>query len=235
MAGQFSQDPGSAANGGDLGWTERGQFVPEFEGAAFKLRPGEMSEPIESSFGYHLIQLIERRGDKIHTRHILLKPEVGFSELKQAEKRIDSIRNVILNDTLTFKEAVEKYSDDEETKNIGGTIYNQANGTTSFEMSELDPTVFFITDGLQEGDISEAIEFEMRDGTKAYRIIYVKSRTKPHLANLNDDYYKLQKIVEAQKQNETLVTWIQKNAPNTYIKIHDDYYSCEAVEKWVKK
>ena len=232
LAELHSIDPGSAANGGDLGWVERGQFVAEFEGAAFRLKAGELSEPIESSFGLHLIQLLERRGDKIHTRHILIKPEITEDDLDDTANKLDSIRNLILIDTLNFKEAVEKFSDDDETKGTGGLIFNPNTNSTLFEMDQIDPSLYFAIDTLDENETSKPIQFQMRDGSQAFRILHVYTRTEPHLANLKDDYNKLQSVVEMQKQQQTMLDWLNRRIPTTYIKLQDKYQTCEMLEKW---
>jgi len=235
LAASFSIDPGSAAQGGDLGWAGRGTFVPAFEGAAYRLKPGEISEPVETQFGFHLIQLLERRGDKIHARHILVKPKVSFTELQAAEQTLDSIRNVIIQDTVSFKQAVLKYTEDEETKNTGGAIINPQTGTTLFEADQLDPAVYFISSELEVDEISKPIEFEMKDGSTAYRLLYLVSRTTPHVANLKDDYNKLQQVVEQIKQQEAMMRWLNKHIPRTYIAIDESYAPCETTDKWLKE
>lgn len=226
LAKAFSQDPGSAAKGGDLGWVGRGQFVPAFESAAFKLKPGNFSEPIETEYGYHLIQLLERRGEQIHTRHILLKPTVSDSELVNAQTRADSIRRLVLSDSLTFKKAIEKLSEDETSKKRGGLVMNQQRGSTVFSMKELDPTTYFIIDTLQQGQISIPVEYTEPDGSRTYHILHVIARTKPHIANLKDDYAKIQNIVEQRKRQETLLRWLDMRLPKTYVSLSDRYKSC---------
>lgn len=235
LATKYSQDPGSAVNGGDLGFVSRGQFVPEFEGAAFKLKPNEMSGIVESPFGFHLIQLIERRGDKIHARHILLKADIGSAEMDIAKSRADSIRKIFLADTLNFQELVEKYSEDEEGKKRGGNIYNPKDNTTSFEISELEPSTYFSVDNVPVGELSKPVETTQKDGSKVYRLLYVFDRTKPHKANLTDDYTRFAGVVENQKQQESLVKWANKYIPETYIKIDDNYKGCEQLDKWLPK
>ncbi|HNI45897.1 MAG TPA: peptidylprolyl isomerase, partial [Chitinophagales bacterium] len=235
LAGKYSQDPGSAANGGDLGWVGRGQFVPEFEGAAFKLKPNELSDIIESPFGFHLIQLLERRGDKIHTRHILIKPEVAYSDLEAAKGRLDSLRQVFLKDTLTFQEMVAKFSEDEDSKKRGGNIYNPKDNTTMFEISELDPTTYFAVEGLKPGELSKPVEVAAADGAKRYRLLFVYEKTKPHRANLADDYTRISKAVENQKQQDALIHWVERFAPQTYIAIKGQYGNCEQLNRWLKK
>ncbi|HRI28914.1 MAG TPA: peptidylprolyl isomerase [Chitinophagales bacterium] len=233
LASIYSEDPGSAAQGGDLGWTNRGDFVPEFEGAAFKLKVNEISIPVESKFGFHMIQLLERRGDKIHTRHILIKPKITDDDLKNALTRIDSIRTAILTDTaLNFRLAVEKFSDDEETKSTGGLLYTP-DGSSFWEMNELDPTIYFAIDTIKEGKISKSLPYEMRDGTKAYRIFYVQTRTLPHKANLKDDYNRIKAIIEERERERLMLKWMQRRIPKTYIHIDPRFRNCPTVAKWI--
>ncbi len=232
LAKKHSQDPGSAAQDGDLGWFSRGQMVPEFEGAVFKLNEGEMSNIVETQFGYHLILLEERRGEKVKARHILIKPETTSEEMTNAEKRLDSIRAEIVKDTISFREAVLKYTEDEMGKKTGGVLYNQYSGTGIFEMDQLDPQVFFAIEELVVGEISDPIRFRQQDGKEDFRIFYVSHRTKPHLANLKDDYAKMQKIVESRKQQEAMETWLERKGPKTYISIDEEYNACSMLNKW---
>ena len=235
LAAIYSEDPGSAANGGRLGWMERGQLVPEFEGAAYQLKAGELSNIVETQYGLHLIKLIERRGEKINVQHILIKPKVSDKELEQAKEKLDSIRQLMMADTLKFKDAVEKYSDDELTRTGGGYILNQQTGSSIFEIDQLDPTLYFIIDTLQEGQTSVPVEFEKEDGSKAYRLLHIYGRTKPHLANLEDDYDKIQAVVQNRKQQITMLNWLEKKAPKTFIEIDDEYQICPTIEKWLVK
>jgi peptidyl-prolyl cis-trans isomerase SurA len=234
LAKAFSQDPGSGANGGDLGWVGRGQFVPAFETVAYKLKPGELSEPVESEYGYHLIELLEKRGDKIHARHILLKPATSYTDMQAAKQRADSIRNLVLIDSLTFKKAIEKFNDDEESKKRGGLVMNIQKGTTVFSMKELDPTVYFVVDTLQQGETAAPIEYTEADGSKTYHIYHLISRTKPHIANLKDDYSKIQNIVESRKKQESLLKWLDTRLPKTYVFLSNRYQSC-GEGKWNKQ
>lgn len=233
LATKYSEDAGSAVNGGDLGFVGRGQFVPQFEGAAFKLKPNELSEIVESPFGFHLIQLLERRGDKIHTRHILLKPAIGYNEMQVARQRADSIRQIFTTDTLSFQELVEKYSEDEESKKRGGNVYNPKDNTTAFEISELDPTTYFAVDNLKVGEVSQPVEVANRDGSKNYRLLYVVEKTRPHKANLTDDYNRIATAVENQKQQESLLKWATRYIPETFVSINSDFQGCQQLSKWL--
>lgn len=235
LAKGLSQDPGSAPKGGDLGWTKRGAFVPEFEGAAYKLKPNELSDPVESQFGFHLIQLLERRGDEVHTRHILLVPDIAYSEAEHSKKRLDSIRTLIVRDTLIFRRAVEKFSEDDLSKKRGGLILNPQRNSTTFSIKELDPTLYFTIDTLEASEVSFPTEFLQADGRKAFRIVQVISRTKPHIANLKDDYTKIQEVVEARKKQDLLQKWFERRIGRTYVMLKDQYKgNCSNMERWEK-
>lgn len=232
MASIYSEDKGSGANGGDLGWTSRGQLVPPYEGAAFRLKPNEISDIVESEYGYHLIKLLERQGDRIHTQHILIKPKPSSTEEKIATAKLDSIRQLILIDTLSFEEAVAQFTEVEESKKSGGVIANSQTGTVSFEMNQLEPNLYFVIDTMKQGEISKSVDFELPDGTKAYRILYLNSRTKPHIANLKDDYARIQTVVENQKQQEATEKWFKRHVPATYVYINERYKSCANLQPW---
>ncbi len=234
MAKKFSEGP-SAPQGGDLGFISRGQMVTEFEAAAFRLRnPGDVSDIVKTKFGFHIVQLLERRGDKVHVRHLLLRPKISYTQLQKAQSQLDSIRTLIMeDDSLTFQEGVEKFSEDEATQKTGGLIVNEQTGSSIYDMNQLDPNMFFAIEELQEGGISEPVKYKTKEGDEAYRILYLYSRTKPHVANLKDDYSKVQKIVKSNKQNETLMNWLDSRIKRTYIHLIEDFKKCSMLEKWV--
>jgi peptidyl-prolyl cis-trans isomerase SurA len=227
LATLYSEDPGSARKGGELGFVERGSFVPEFEAIAFKLKEGQVSDIVETMFGFHVLELIERRGERINIRHILITPKISPEDLRDARFKLDSIRNLIVNsDTLTFAEAAARFSDDNESKYNGGLIVNPQNGTTRWEADKIDPALFFAADKLKIGEISQPVVVELPGGKKAYRILMVKSRTEPHRANLKDDYQMLQDAALSEKQHLATQKWIEKKLSSTYYRIADDYKSC---------
>jgi len=234
MAKQFSEGP-SGPQGGDLGFISRGQMVTEFEGAAFRLRePGDISGTVKTKFGFHIVQLIERRGEKIHVRHILLRPKISYTQLQAAQAQLDSIRTLIMeDDSLNFQKAVDKFTDDETTKKTGGLLVNEQTGSSTYDMNQLDPNIFFAIEDLKEGQISIPVKYQNKEGDEAYRIIYLYSRTKPHVANLTDDYNKVQKIVKSNKQNETLMNWLDRKIKRTYISLEGEYKECSMLEKWI--
>jgi peptidyl-prolyl cis-trans isomerase SurA len=221
----YSDDPGSAAKGGEIGFFGRGELYPEYEAAAFKLKEGEISEVIETKAGFHIIQLIERKGDYINTRHILLQAKPSPIDLENARIKLDSILVQIRKGEITFEAAAEKYSDD-PGKSGGGYIVNPYDGTTWFEMDQLEPQVSFIINKLEVGQISSPVPTKTEDGKDAYRLVMLQARTEPHRANLTDDYSYLQDIALQKKKQDKVIEWVNKNVGNTYIMVIDDYKNC---------
>ncbi len=228
----YSEDPVSAKQGGELGMFQRGDMRPQFEAAAFKLKPGEVSEIVETEDGYHLIQLIERRGDFINVRHILVQPKVSPIELNNAKLFLDSIATIIQANEITFDKAVILYSDD-PNKNNGGMLINPASGNTKFEIGEVDPKIFFVIDKLKEGEISTPVKWEER-GTRHFRIYYLKSRSTPHYANLEEDYARIQQWTLDKKKLAVIEKWIDNKAEETYIEVMSPYKECTFERQWVK-
>jgi len=235
LAAVYSEEPGASQSGGALGFKKRGELVPQFEAVAYKMGKDEISDVVETQFGYHLIQLLERRGEQINTRHILIRPDFSEKSIQEASVKLDSIRNSILDSTFSFAEAVEKFSQDEASKLNGGMLVNQQTGNSVFEMDALDPEIFFAIDTLKKGDISKPIPAKDRTGMPELRLYYIKSRTKAHLANLTDDYTKIQNVAKAEKQQKKLFEWINENTAKTYIKIDEKYQECTSLDKWTRR
>jgi parvulin-like peptidyl-prolyl isomerase len=229
LARELSDDPGSARAGGDLGFASRGTMVPEFEAAAMRLKPGEISRPVETDFGYHLIQLIERRGNEFHARHILKRP--GFTEVDfgEAEDFLDSLRTRILEDSLVFEKVAKEHSDDDETSGNGGFLID-ASGSSQVSVEDLDPVVFFTVDTMKVGDISHPIRYRMRDGKEAVRILYYKDKIRPHQANLKEDYQKIQLAALNEKKQIALNEWFDDAKKEVFIQIDDEYKKCAILE-----
>lgn len=225
LAKEYSNDPGSAARGGELGFVSRGDFVPQYEAVALKLQPGELSQPVESDFGFHLIQLIERRGNRYNSRHILLKPNSSELDIKHAEKFLDSLRTQILADSISFEKAAKEYSDDKETAASGGFLLAQ-DGSNRVPTEELDPVIFFTLDTMEVGTITEPIAYRMDNGEPAVRILYYKSRTKPHRANLKEDYQKIYHAALNEKKRRALNQWFKDARKQVYIEVDPDYNHC---------
>ncbi len=230
----YSEDPGSSKKGGELGLFKRGDMVKEFEAVAFKLKPGEVSEVVETENGFHIIQMIERRGDYINVRHILLQPKVSPMSLNRCKVKLDSISGQIDKKKLTFTDAVQRFSDD-LSKNNGGLMINPATGESKFESGQLDPKVFFVIDKLKEGDISAPVLTKTDKGKEEYRIYFLKERTTPHKANLEKDYSKIQEWATEKKKMAVIDNWINEKTSKTSIKIMGDYRNCTFQRTWIKK
>lgn len=237
LAALYSKDPGSASKGGLYEHIQRGQFVPEWDAWAFKLKPNEISDVFETMYGYFIIQLIQRRGEEVDARSLLIYPEVEPSDLLSAKLSLDTVYTRLSADTISFAEAAARYSEDDDTRHNGGLIVNPFTGSSSFSMDQIgqvDQNVAFAIDKLQVGEYTKPMPFNMHDGKQAYRILYLKKRTEPHRANLADDYQKIQDAALSKKQQETINLWIRKKLVDNYVHIADDYKNCTFSNKWVK-
>ena len=236
LAKKYSGDPGSKRLGGDLGWQSRGTFVPEFEAVAYSLSKDEISEPVESPFGFHIIQLLDRRGNSVHTRHILFKPNLTYDDMQKAKQKLVEIKSEIEMDSITFEKAIKKYSSkDEESYNNNGRLTNQVNGTTFFETGDLPPDIYFEIEGIEIGEITEPIEYLNVQGETQFRIIKLLSRTRPHKANLKEDYAKIQFYAKENKKNEYFARWVQSKAVNTFVQLDGRFKECPNLVDWGKE
>lgn len=228
----YSEDEASATKGGDLGMQNKDDFVPRFAAAALKLRPDSISPIVETEFGYHLIKMVERRGDNIHVKHILIKPKLTANARMNTINFLDSLKNVIQNkeDTLTFKEAAYKYSQDEGTKNNGGLIVDGETGASKVEVDKLDASLFFVIDTLDIGEISPPFSFVTANGRDAYRMIYLMNKVKPHTANLDQDYPKIKRLALTEKKIKKLDDWQEDYAKKTYIRVVPDFSDCSQLQ-----
>ncbi len=231
LAVMYSDDEVSAAKGGEIGFTNRGELYPEFEAVAYGLKEGEVSPVMKTKAGYHIIKLIERRGESINVRHILIKPKIAVEDLLKAKQYLDSVYTLIKNDSITFDKACVKFSDDVSAKS-GGLLINTETGTTKFEPDQLDPTVFFSVDKMKVGDLSLPVPMKNDDGLQAYRILYLKSRTEPHKANLKEDYDLIQAAAKKDKEAKTTTTWVNKKIASCYIHVLDEYKNCKYTYNW---
>ena len=231
MAVLYSQDPGSAKKGGELGFYGRGQLYHEFEAVAYKLKEGEVSNVVETEAGYHIIQLIERKGDYVNVRHILLVPKVSPSDLLKARTLLDSIAQLVRADSMTFERAVELYSDGED-KNSGGLLINQYTGSTSFEAEQLDPQVSFVIEKMEVDDVSNPVPMKTDEQKDAYRILKLLAKSQPHRANMKEDYPRIQEWALQDKQRKAIDKWINNKAKQTYVRIIEQYKTCKFNHDW---
>lgn len=231
----YSEDPGSSKNGGDLGFFARGAMVPEFDAVAFRLKEDSVSEVFETSFGFHFMEMLERRGEQINVRHILIRAKTSAEDLEMARTFLDSIYGLIMDKKITFALAAEKYSDDEESKMNGGVMYNPMTGATVFDSEQLgsiDQRLFLTTDNMKAGDISKPVKTQSPDGKESYNLFLLKSKSEPHVANMKDDYQKIQQAALGQKKNMMIQKWINDKAASTYIRINDDFKDCPFAHRW---
>ncbi len=234
----YSEDPGSASRGGELGFMGRGQLVPEYAAVAFNLSdPRRVSKIVETEFGYHIIQLIEKRGDRINTRHILLRPKVSDKDLTDAVLRLDSIRTDIIDKKFTFEDAVQYISQDKDTRNARGIMVNDNSGTTRFEMSQLPQEIAKTVSTMQPGEISRA--FIMTDpklNREVVAIVKLTNRIDAHKANIADDYQLLKAQYEDKKKSQILSDWLTKKIADTHVRIEDGWRNCDFRYKgWIKE
>lgn len=240
MAKKYSDDRGSATLGGNLGWQKRGTFVPEFEAAAYNLDENELSEIVESPFGYHLIRLEKRRGNSILTKHILITPDITEKDIAIGKLKMDSIVNLLRTDSITFEYAVSKFSDENiQSYNNGGRMINPSTGKTFFETQELEPDVFFAIDTIEVEDITEPVLFSDPRNGYFYRIMKLFSRTPPHRADISLDYSRVKEAALSQRREKYISQWVTKTLQHSYIELDKSYFQeymgCEALSKWFSK
>jgi peptidyl-prolyl cis-trans isomerase SurA len=236
LAQLYSDDKGSALKGGELGYFGRGMMVPEFEGAAFRLKPDSISRIIETKYGYHIIQAIQRKGDEVNARHILIMPKVYSSDIELSRQILDSIIQLIKMDSMSFEEAAQKFSDDEQTKNSGGFIGSGSLGTTKIPVDELSKELNINVQSMEVGKMTEPelIILPGPDQKRAWRIYYLKSESAPHRANLKDDYQKLQAMAFNKKQQDTREKWMERYRKQFYIQISENYANCPQLKPWIQ-
>jgi peptidyl-prolyl cis-trans isomerase SurA len=196
------------------------------------MQPGELSDIVQTKFGFHLIQMIARRGEQVNVRHILLKPQVSASSMQAAKSQLDSVMQLVAVDSLSFEEAAMQFSDD-DTKNNGGLILNPQTGTASFTAEELDPRIFFLVDKMEVGEVTSSTAFTTVDERKAYRVVQLNKKTDSHRANLKDDYDRIQTVALQELKAQATKEWISDKIAKTYIKIQANY-ACDWKNNWRK-
>ncbi len=230
----YSQDPGSRANGGKYVLKRNSPFVQEFKDVAFSLEEGQVSEPFKTEFGWHILYVEQVNGQERVIRHILLIPEIGFLDKRAAEKKIDSIRKRIVNKELTFEEAAKTFSDDKDTKKLGGRIVNPSTGESLLDLTLLDPTMHKTVQDMKQGDITDVIEETDKAGRVLYKIILLKKRIEAHPMDYHKDYPKIREMALEEKKNKVLTKWVNDKVKNNYIKIGKSYQKCQFKSHWKK-
>lgn len=229
----YSED-GSSSQGGEIGFFNKSDLDPEYAKIAFSLKEGQVSKIVESAFGYHIIQLIERRDERVNTRHILLKPTVSSEARNKASERLDSIAKLIKGDSISFLDAARYYSEDKDTRLSGGLVINPNTNSTWFEYSELDTKDYIVLRDMSVGDISEPFESADKNGKIIYKLITLKTRTEPHRANLQQDYHLFKTLALREKNMKVIQKWINEKQQETYIKVDDAMQPCEFLKNgWI--
>lgn len=231
----FSEDPGSSSNGGFYKMNRKTPFVKEFKDVAFSLAEGEISEPFETDFGYHIILVEKIKGQEVELRHILMAPKVSPQAIKDAKEKIEVIRTKIINKEISFAEAAKSSSDEKETRNNGGVLLNPKTMEPRFELTKMDPTLYAQVSDLKDGEVSYPILDEERGVGKFYKIITVNNRTEEHTAEFSKDYLKIKELALRDKQIKEIAKWTEEKIKETYIKISDDYKDCDFTNNWLKK
>lgn len=231
LARLYSDDPGSASKGGDIGFVERGTLYPEFEAAAFNLKSGEISQIVKTQAGYHIIQLIERRGESIHVAHILIQPKPSTDEQVKAITYLDSVRTIILNEKLSLEEAAKRFSEG-PTKDNGGMVVNPYTSSYNFDKQSMDDATFMTVSKLIPGEFSECVPFVNDDGVMAYRLICLKEKIAEHRANIVEDYDMIKNAALEEKKYDALQKWVVEKVKVTSVKLNEQYRDCEFVTKW---
>lgn len=234
LASIYTQDPGSKETGGQYSVNRYSKdWDPVWLGKAFTLKPGQISNPFKTRFGYHIMQLVSRAGDDASVRHILLTPQVTSYEIKDAKYKLDSVRALLMTGAMDFGAAVAKFSDDEASKFTAGQVTGP-DGSTYLTIDQLDKDMVLMLKNLKPGQYSQPVEYTDERGRKGVRIVYLKTRTDPHRENLKDDYNKVAAIALEEKKNDVLENWFLKKVVTYYIMVDDEYKSCPEMAKWLK-
>jgi peptidyl-prolyl cis-trans isomerase SurA len=231
----YSQDPGSSPTGGFYKMTRKTPFVKEFKDVAFSLAEGEISEPFETTFGFHIIMIDKIKGQEVELRHILISPTVSEDALKEAKERITNIRAKIESKEITFADAARTESDEKETRANGGTLINPNTQDTRFELTKMDPTLYSQVSNLKDDAISQPLLNTDDKGKKTYKLITVTNRINEHVADYAKDYTKIKELALKEKQIKAIGKWFDTKIKDTYIKIIAEYKTCSFTNNWLKK
>lgn len=233
MAVLYSEDPGSSRNGGEYKGIKRGQFVKEFEAVAFNLALNEISDPFKSEYGYHIVQVQRKIGQELDLRHILIKPKITADNLEEAQLRMDSLRTAINQGTISFADAAEKFSDAEESRLNGGRVMNPQTGDSRWETGQLDKSIFYALESIEEGTITEPVFFRTRDEKEGYKLIKLIDRSEAHVAEMALDYQRIKQIALAYKKQDVLEEWTQEKIQDTFVRVNNEYLQCTFERQWI--
>jgi len=235
LAMAYSEDLGSAKKGGELGFRSRDELVKSFADAAFNLAEGQVSQIVESEYGFHIIQMIEKRNNQVNVRHILLKPQFSSDMLVEARNKLDKISNLIKQDSLTFEKACMKFSEDKKSKLNGGLVVNTENNSKYFQKEQMQPSDYYVIKNLKVDELSEPFESRDEHANVIFKIVKIKRIVRTHKANLEDDYDVIQNMTKQDKENDVFMKWVKDKQRLTYIKIDPDFQNCKfSTEGWVK-
>lgn len=232
LAVLYSADPGSAANCGELGMVPRGVMVPEFDAVALSMKDGDISHVFRTDFGYHIIQMIERRGDQFNARHILLQPSVARADIDSTRVKLERIVGDIRSGKGTFEEAVIKYSEDESSRANNGMPVNPYSGGTKWEIGSLEKKAFFVLDKLEVGEISDPEVITREDGKKIFRVFKLISESEPHKADIITDYLLLKQAAENKKKQKMIKDWVKEKRKTTFIRLSPSFQGCPFSSPW---
>ncbi len=229
----YSDDESTATDGGDMGMRDKKTFNDKLAARAINLPSDTVSGIIKTEKGYHIVKLLDRKGDKLHLKHILQKPKITPQARSNAGKFLDSVRDLVRNDTLTFEEAAYEFSEDDKTKRNGGLILNKKTGSNKLPVEQLKSNMYFNIDTMKVGNISKPVPMDYKGNQDAYRILYLKERTEPHKGNLQQDYPRIRRMAEQQAKQKALDEWYQEYADQTYIRVKTSNMSCKALTPYL--
>jgi peptidyl-prolyl cis-trans isomerase SurA len=231
----YTEDKASIPNGGYYKLTKKTQFVKEFKDVAFSLQEGEISDPFETEYGFHIIYLEKIRGQELDVRHILIAPKVTNEALAEAKTKVETIRKRIVDGEISFAEAARQFSDEKETRNSGGILINPRTMETRFELTKMDPALYGQVSELKDNEVSLPLTDEEQNGNKKYKLITVTNRFEEHTADFAKDYLKIKDLALKEKQIKAVAKWTEEKIKETYIKINGEYRDCKFTNNWLKK